>query len=48
MLDLDASPYAAFVWPAFALTALVFGWMVLSSLAHARRWKRRAEREDPR
>ncbi|MCR5878225.1 heme exporter protein CcmD [Phenylobacterium sp. J367] len=42
MLDLDASPYAAFVWPAFAITALVFAWMVASSLAHARRWKRKA------
>jgi len=46
MPDFDASPYAAFVWPAFAATALVFAWMVLSSLAHARRWKRRAQQGD--
>ncbi|WP_374472087.1 heme exporter protein CcmD [Phenylobacterium sp.] len=41
--DFDASPYAAYVWPAFALTALVFAWMVLGALAHARKWKRRAD-----
>lgn len=48
MLDLDASPYAAFVWPAFAVTALVFAWMVAGSLAHARKWKRRAQQGDRR
>ncbi|WP_334161611.1 heme exporter protein CcmD [Phenylobacterium sp.] len=48
MLDLDASPYAAFVWPAFAVTALVFAWMVAGALAHARKWKRRAQQEDRR
>ena len=26
MPDLDAGQYAAFVWPAFAITALVLGW----------------------
>lgn len=46
MLDLDASPYAAYVWPAFAVTALVFGWMVAASLAHARKWKRRVQQGD--
>jgi heme exporter protein D len=48
VLDLDASPYAAYVWPAFGLTALVFAWMVAGSLAHARRWRRRAEERSPR
>jgi heme exporter protein D len=48
MLDLDAGAYAAFVWPAYAITALVFAGMVWLSLARARRWKRRAqERERP-
>lgn len=46
MLDLDASPYAAFVWPAFALTALVFAGLIGFSLNHARRWRRRAEELD--
>ena len=41
--DLSAGKYAAYIWPAFAVTALVFGWMIAGSLAHARRWKKRAE-----
>lgn len=43
MPDLDAGSYAAYVWPAFAITALVFAAMVAGSIAHARRWRRRAE-----
>lgn len=43
MLDLDAGKYAAFVWPAFAITAIVFAAMVAASLNHARRWRARAE-----
>jgi heme exporter protein D len=42
MLDLDAGAYAAFVWPAFGLTAVVFIVMIADSLARARRWRRRA------
>ncbi len=43
MLDLDAGKYAAYVWPAYAVTALVFAGLVVSALAHARRWRKRAE-----
>ncbi|WP_091735548.1 heme exporter protein CcmD [Phenylobacterium immobile] len=43
MLDLDAGKYAAFVWPAFAITALVFVVMIAACLNHARRWRARAE-----
>ena len=43
MLDLDPGPYAAFIWPAYGLTALVFAAMVVSSLNHARRWRKKAE-----
>ncbi|MDO8902623.1 MAG: heme exporter protein CcmD [Phenylobacterium sp.] len=43
MLDLDASPYGAFVWPAFAITALVFIGMIAGALAHARHWRARTE-----
>ncbi|WP_370652169.1 heme exporter protein CcmD [Phenylobacterium sp.] len=43
MLDFDASPYGAYVWPAFAITALVFAGMIATSLAHARRWRARTE-----
>ena len=45
MPDLDASPYAAFVWPAYAVTALAFVWMVADSLIRARRWKARAGKD---
>lgn len=44
MLDLDAGKYALFVWPAFAVTAAVLGWMVADSLVRARKWKRALER----
>jgi len=43
-LDFDAGKYAVYVWPAFALTAAVFVWMIAGSLAAARRWRREAER----
>ena len=36
-------PYAAYIWPAFAITAVVFAGLIISSLNHARRWKKRAE-----
>jgi heme exporter protein D len=36
--------YAAFIWPAYAVTALGFLWMVVDTLARARRWRRKAER----
>jgi len=35
--------YAAFIWPAYAITALGFVWMVADTLIRARRWKLRAE-----
>jgi heme exporter protein D len=43
-LDLDMGSYAAFVWPAFALSALVVGALAADTLARARRWRREAER----
>lgn len=45
MLDLDAGKYAAFVWPAYALTALIFAGMIGLTLSSARRWRRRAEKD---
>lgn len=44
MLDLDMSPYAAFVWPCWAISALVLGGLVGRGLIQARRWAREAER----
>ena len=35
--------YAAYIWPAYAITALVFAVLIGGALAHARRWKKRAE-----
>ncbi len=44
-----ADKYAAYIWPAYAVSALAFVWMVLDTLIRARRWRRRAERlEDER
>ena len=48
MPDFDAGPYAAYVWPAFGLTALVLGAMIVQSVASARRWRRRAEADPPK
>jgi heme exporter protein D len=36
--------YALFVWPAYAVTALAFAWMVADTLIRARAWRRRVER----
>lgn len=42
MLDFDAGKYGAFLWPAFAISALVIGWMVADSLMRARHWRKAA------
>ncbi|MHC3126633.1 heme exporter protein CcmD [Brevundimonas sp. GN22] len=39
MLDFDMGKYGAFVWPAFAITALVFVALAARALIEARRWK---------
>ena len=38
--------YALFIWPAYAVSALAFIWMVADTLLRARAWRRRAERLD--
>lgn len=50
MLDLDMAPYAAFVWPAWGITALVLGAVVARTLIAARRWTRtlKSLESDPR
>jgi heme exporter protein D len=40
MPDLDMGAYAAFVWPAWGLSALVLGTLVVRTLTAARRWTR--------
>lgn len=46
MLDLDAGKYAAFVWPAYAITALAFLAMIVFTLNQSRRWRRQAEKRE--
>ncbi|MBO9501357.1 heme exporter protein CcmD [Brevundimonas sp. A19_0] len=39
MFDLDMGRYAAFVWPAWGITAVVLGAVVARCVAEARRWR---------
>ena len=39
MIDLDMSPYAAFVWPAWGISAVVLAALVVRAGLTARRWK---------
>ena len=43
-LDFDMGKYALFVWPAYAVTAVILAWLILDTLLRARRWRREAER----
>ena len=40
---LDVGKYAAYIWPAYGLTVVVFGVLIVGALGHARRWRKRAE-----
>lgn len=42
--DFDAGKYAPYLWPAFAISAVAFAWMIADSVATAGRWRREAER----
>lgn len=44
MPDLDMSPYAAFIWPAWAVSALVLGAVVARAVATSRKWKAELQR----
>ena len=39
----ELGKYAAYIWPAYGLTAVVFAALIVGALGHARKWKRRAE-----
>lgn len=39
MLDLDMSPYAAFVWPSWGISLIVLGAITARVLIASRRWK---------
>jgi heme exporter protein D len=43
MPDPNFGKYAAYIWPAYLITALVFAGLIVGSLRLASRWKRRAE-----
>ena len=44
MLDLDMTPYAAFVWPAWGVSALVLVVLTVRSVVASRTWKRELAR----
>jgi heme exporter protein D len=44
MIDLDMSPYAAFVWPAWAISAVVLAVLAVRALVAARRWSSELKR----
>ena len=42
-LHLDAGKYAAYLWPAWGLSALALAVMAAQTLLAARRWRKKAE-----
>ena len=49
MLDLDMGKYAAFVWPAWGISAVALAALAVRAAAAARRWSaelKRLEAED--
>lgn len=44
MLDLDMTPYAAFVWPAWGVSALVLAALTARAVVVSRKWKRELAR----
>lgn len=47
MLDLDMTPYAAFVWPAWGVSALVLTALTARAVVASRKWKRELARLEP-
>ena len=43
-MDLDAGAYAAFVWPAWGISALVLAGLAVRALGSAQRWNRELKR----
>ncbi len=44
MPDLDMSPYAAFVWPAWGVSAVVLAALAVRAVVASRRWKQELAR----
>ena len=47
-MDVAFGAYAAYVWSAYAVSALVLVALVADTLLRARRWRREAERRPDR
>jgi heme exporter protein D len=45
-LHLDAGKYALYLWPAYGLSVVVIGGLVVESLTRAARWRRAAEAQE--
>lgn len=41
-----AGKYAAFIWPAYAVTLVGFAWMIIDTVARAARWRRAVARRE--
>ena len=39
----DLGKYAPYILPAYGVTVLVLGWLIVDSLARARKWRREVE-----
>ena len=44
MLDLEMSPYAAFVWPAWGISVIVLAAVVARAVSASRRWSAELKR----
>ncbi|CAN5263461.1 hypothetical protein BH09PSE2_BH09PSE2_00730 [soil metagenome] len=40
--------YSIYIWPAYGISALVLGGLIIDSLLRARSWKRKADAMRPR
>lgn len=46
MPNLDLGKYAAYIWPAYLISALVIAAMVADTLVRTARWKREVEKRE--
>jgi heme exporter protein D len=47
MIDLDMGAYAAFVWPAWGISAAVLAALAIRAMVAARRWNAELKQLDP-
>lgn len=46
LLSLAAGKYGAFIWPAYGISFVGFAWMIVDTMARARRWRRAVARQE--